>query len=740
MKKSLFLRQAHIRPAGAARFHSALGAMGPRSAFMDGIAGLIELEESEVYASIRGNEPGQVHWRARDPQSPPDLREVYALHLAAIFAGRNPVTLLHGDGRPPWAGALPTGSINCPLSEIDQLGTEFLKRGRLLVHARLEQLNLEFFRCLRSSGVKRFFLLRPTRVVEIRLRESLDLSGGFAALFRAALVRVLTTALQLRFGKKEKLQHRIIGRTGGEKDSAGCLVFENGKPLLWPGADFAEVASKGLGRHCRRDGVIYFSSSDGSDPLRNGRSYRCVLQRGWRWRILRGALCLEDGEPFLGPENLRRMGAAKASTFLRLRLHRGTTALAKALKAHPFTDRKPQGSKVLLFTSHLKTGGAERQLCNLAQHLKQIRLAPAVLTMEREKDAYLSLLTGIERDCSDVPAPAFDSWKAFLDLPAQKKEAFFALPRNLQWRVWNAYTHIRISKPDVLHCFLDRPNVVGALAGWLADVPRVLLSIRNVRPHGAGEKQEWCELYRNAYALLAKDPTLGLSANSQAGIRDYANWCGIEKERFVLARNIVDLAHFQPMEERRRLEVRRSLGVSETSPLLVGAFRMTHEKAPLRFLEVVERVRTVLPELSVVVCGDGKLADAFSAAIERKGLQRNVQYLGVRKDIGSIIGASDLLLLTSEMEGTSNVLLEAQAMGVPVVATNVGGSAEAVYDGVSGLLRAPEDLEGLVSACLVLLENPWQRKLFGRAGRTFVKHRFSAEGAAGTVMEFYGLK
>lgn len=667
----------------------------------------------------------------------PEVSSAHALQLALACAQNRPLTLVFGSSPPLWAEALPAGTRICSLWQIDSFPAGSLKNARLLVSVGLQELTPVFFKALQRKGAAAFFLLRPTRIIEVKLWES----PGWLDPLRRRLCAALANMLTQRVVLKKSAQDTKAGhayRAEVETENADCLVFENGKPLLWPGVAFSEIVEKGAGRHACHDASVYFSSSDNSDPVSSGRIYRFVLQKGWRWRVLRWVFGMEDGQPFLTPENLREMGASRAKTRLRLRLHAGTKVLAKI--RYPFADRKPRGGKVVLFTSHLKTGGAERQLCNLARHLRRTGLEPSVLTLEREDGAssYHSLLAGIQRASCEVPSRAF-AWNSFFELSAEKKEVLLALPRNLQWRVWNAYTYLAGSKPDVLHCFLNRPNIIGAIAGWLAGVPKVVLSIRNADPNCAKDQHGWDALYKKCYALLAKDRALVLGANSQAGIRDYANWCGLPETRFVLMRNIVDTQQFCPLDQEHRCAVRRGIGVAAHSPMLVGAFRMIREKGPMRFLDVVERIVAVLPEMAVVVCGDGKLAEAFVASIKRRGLEQHVRYLGIRKDIGQIFGAGDLLLLTSDREGTPNVALEAQAMAVPVVATDVGGTSEAMRHGQTGFIHKPEELPELTSSCLRVLEDRTLREKLGREGRAFVEANFSTNRVTDHLRSVYGL-
>lgn len=722
---------------------------------MGGIAGVLRSEKDEEQLWVTsGREPAIVPADAgcevpdRHDQMP-EWQQACRLELVGKVARNRPVLLLHSGPSPKrWVEALPAGSQVLELSKLGTLSLAALRGRSVLVECEPQQLDPQLFEHLRLAKVDSVLILRMTRVLRVLIAPRSPKDERLASIrcgLRAGLVKLLTKPLSgtgsfasSAFIREGFGYSACVGDVAGSSD---CIVFEDAVPLMWPGADLGSVASLGLGRHLRCGERIHFSASDNSNPNNNGRSYRLLVQRGWRWQMLRWMLGMKNGEPFFMPENLRRLGALGAQTVCRLPMRRGMKVIGSALKRHPFETAKPKDSRVLLFTSHLKAGGAERQMCNLARHLQLKGMQPSVLIMEHESGTgcYAPMLGTMDRGTCDRPSGAFH-FGSFARMPSLKRQAFFALPRNLQWRVWNAYTHLAVYKPDVLHCFLDRPNIVGALAGWMAGVPKVVLSIRNLRPGGLGGHEEWIELYRRFYSLLGNDPAVVITANSLEGIRDYGRWCGFDQDRVLLTRNIVDLEVFRPLEEVTRCRARQSLGLSETAPVLTGVFRMTYEKAPIRFLDVVERVAAILPRLTVLVCGEGKLTEPFCAAIRKRELQHRVRYLGVRSDIREIIGASDMLLLTSETEGTANVLLEAQALQVPVVATDVGGSSEAVQDGVTGFLRKPGNIDGLVSACLLLLQEPLLREQFGRAGRAFIESNFSAGTAVEQLRTIYGLR
>jgi glycosyltransferase involved in cell wall biosynthesis len=107
------------------------------------------------------------------------------------------------------------------------------------------------------------------------------------------------------------------------------------------------------------------------------------------------------------------------------------------------------------------------------------------------------------------------------------------------------------------------------------------------------------------------------------------------------------------------------------------------------------------------------------------GLEANVTLLGRRNDVAALMSCSSLLLLTSTHEGMPNVVMEAQLLGLPVVATRAGGTADLVLDGVTGSLRPIGDVRGLANACLSILNDPELRRRMGEAGRMHMAQDFS---------------
>ena len=156
---------------------------------------------------------------------------------------------------------------------------------------------------------------------------------------------------------------------------------------------------------------------------------------------------------------------------------------------------------------------------------------------------------------------------------------------------------------------------------------------------------------------------------------------------------------------------------------LVG--RLVPAKAPDVFLRAVSLAAARVPGLRGLVVGDGPLRAELEAGARRLGLGDRVVFAGVREDVEELLPGLDALLFSSLREGLSMAMLEAMAAGVPVVATEVGGTPELITHGESGLLVPPGDPGRLADALIGLLEDPAGADGIRQAARRRVEERFS---------------
>jgi len=380
---------------------------------------------------------------------------------------------------------------------------------------------------------------------------------------------------------------------------------------------------------------------------------------------------------------------------------------------------RPRKKHVCLMIGALLPGGAERQLCNLAVGLKRAGWNATVLLYDDRHEAphYRRFLESEGIDCTMLEHSPVD------DVPALLKD----IPPIFAARSVALCKILRQLRPELLISYLDYQNVISGLGGALAGVPRILLSARSLNPmhfpHFGGTS--FADSLRAMYRLALEQPGIRLSANSLASAQSYAAWLGMPKAKIKVVPNCVTEEFIKPVSPARIKAKRRKLGLEKDQLLILGLARFSPEKNPLDFVRVIAALRRKHPQLRAMLCGGGVLEGDVRALIRRLKLKNVILLPGNIGDAPLMMRAADILLHTAAVESAPNVILEAQAAGLPVVATDTSGARLCLADKAQGFLKKPGDIEGLTSACNTLLSKPKLRKRLAVEGRAFVLKRFS---------------
>lgn len=232
-------------------------------------------------------------------------------------------------------------------------------------------------------------------------------------------------------------------------------------------------------------------------------------------------------------------------------------------------------------------------------------------------------------------------------------------------------------------------------------------------------------LARRTDALLVVTPVderLGLAAG--VGTAD----------RYRLVRSGIALP--DPPSASQRAAARAALGWDDATLGLVSVGRLAAQKDPLTLLEAVARVAVHRPEVALAVVGDGELRPEVAARAAEPDLAGRVQLLGIRADVAEVVGGADLYVSAARWEGLPRTLLEAVAVGVPTLVTDVGGVRDVVAPGVTGELVAPGDPAALAAAIEASLADPSGRAARAGAARAVVG-AFGEEEMARRTMAVY---
>jgi glycosyltransferase involved in cell wall biosynthesis len=273
---------------------------------------------------------------------------------------------------------------------------------------------------------------------------------------------------------------------------------------------------------------------------------------------------------------------------------------------------------------------------------------------------------------------------------------------------------IRRSRYAIVHTHSSKAGVLGRWAAWLAGTPIIVHTV-----HGWGHHERQHPLARRFYILLEQvtqritDKLIVVSPrNIEKGLAD-----GIATPaKYVTIRSGIELDRFR-RPARPREAVRAELGIPLDAPVVGTVTRLSPQKAPLDFVTAAAQVAASRPGAHFVVVGDGPLRAEVESRVAAAGLAGRFHLTGLRRDVPDLLHSFDVFALTSLWEGLPRVLIQAMAAGLPVVATAVDGSAEAVEDGVNGLLTPPGDPQALAAALLRLLGDPALAAQMGAAGQ-----------------------
>ncbi len=413
-------------------------------------------------------------------------------------------------------------------------------------------------------------------------------------------------------------------------------------------------------------------------------------------------------------------------------------AFARIVAARPPEDVGRDGPIVLVISS-LSPGGAERQAANTAIGLRRrgldVALLAASLDDNKRRDGFhLPRLAA-----AGVPACAIEQAVTRGDDPrvhqALADVAHF-LPEAVVVHVTNLMLEFQRRRPAIVHAWLDRDNVCAGLAALLAGVPKIVLSGRNLNPSRYSFNQPFM---RPGYQALATAPQIVLINNSRAGADDYARWLGIAPGRIGVVANGLAFDAHERLPRAAVTDMRSAFGIPPEAFLIGGVFRLVRQKRPMLWLEVASRIAAALPHARFLIHGHGSHRAAMEDHIRALGLTDLIVLADVTDNPLAAMSMFDLLLLTSRGEGLPNVLIEAQSIGTPVVATRVGGTPEAVCDGVTGWIVDDHSAEAIAAKIMDLHRRSDLLKQASAAGPAFVRERFALDRMIASTLDVYGL-
>ncbi len=280
---------------------------------------------------------------------------------------------------------------------------------------------------------------------------------------------------------------------------------------------------------------------------------------------------------------------------------------------------------------------------------------------------------------------------------------------NPDWRsIQMAAEVARLHKADILHAHMPKSHVLAAVAGSFLNKP-VIATVHgmHVTAHELG-----VALMCNSHLITNCQETY---------IQALA--LGIDPVKLSMFHNGVDTRVFN--STRTGKIFRELISIDKDATLVGFAGRLEFDKGPDQFLRAAAAIHEVMPAVHFAIVGAGSMLKQLNKMTKQMQLERHVHFADWSLELAEVYPAFDLLAHTSRNDGTSLVMLEAMACGLPVVGMAVGGIKEIISNEHTGLLTEPGNCEAFASEVVKLLEQPGLLKQMGEAGRKRVEEQFN---------------
>jgi glycosyltransferase involved in cell wall biosynthesis len=300
---------------------------------------------------------------------------------------------------------------------------------------------------------------------------------------------------------------------------------------------------------------------------------------------------------------------------------------------------------------------------------------------------------------------------------------------------------LRRERPSIVHTHAAKGGTLGRVAALVA-FPRarnrpVLVHTYHGHSLSGYFSERTAAVYRAIERVLGRCTDRLLAVSDE--VRDELVEMGVAPpSKFEVVPLGFDLKQFtleDPDRQHVRESLRSELGIPSDALVVTLVARLVPIKRVDRFLSIA----SAIPNAHFLIVGDGELRESLRGSPEALALGERLTWAGFRRDMPAVCVGSDVVVQTSDNEGTPVALIEAQAAGVPVVSTSVGGTPSVVLDGETGWLVEPDGVDGFVRRLSALLKDESARARMGAAGQRRALERFGLERLVQRIDDIYGV-
>ena len=285
-------------------------------------------------------------------------------------------------------------------------------------------------------------------------------------------------------------------------------------------------------------------------------------------------------------------------------------------------------------------------------------------------------------------------------------------------------------RPDILHCHLIPSNIIAKPLGALLGVP-VVINHDHTNDTRRADSRLLLALDRFSNRFASHIVAVSASCRDFLITRE-----SIPANDVTLVPNAIDLRRFSPAAPRRD-QARVELGLPASARVVAGVGRLNPQKNFSLFLDIAAQLAPRFPDLHFLLAGDGPEEKMLRENAAALGISDRVTFSGYVADTRLVYLAADVLLMPSRYEGLPMTLLEAMAMGLPVVASQLDGIAEVIGDGREGFLVPSDDASLFVERTAALLQDAELSSRIAQNARAKIEASFSVERMTSAVEEIY---
>ena len=377
--------------------------------------------------------------------------------------------------------------------------------------------------------------------------------------------------------------------------------------------------------------------------------------------------------------------------------------------------------KLVMIAWSLGPGGAERIFATLVRHLGRtsipsLKLYLLDLDPQSRADFYLPF-TGMKPDSVVVLNRNCEVETPFRFLPPEHGKTTQAIVNQL-----------RLDRPHAIYVTLEPLTVFGALAGLSEGIGSILLHSHNMAPNILNPRADNLDHLQACYRIVLAQNGVFLLTCANAAANSYVDWLGDDYSTKILSvHNGLDFSEIGHTPPGLRAALRSELGIGSAQFVVGTAFSFREEKQPFLWIDAAERISLNRPESRFVMFGEGRFWEATKKYAERKAFGERVIFPGLVTDLYRRLPILDLFMLSSRSEALPNVLVEAQASSVPVIAFDVGGVSETMIPGTTGLLAGEMTADALAEKALAAMADKAWLDRAATMGPAFVRARFDME-------------